>query len=103
MKFKLKYKYEFKWEDVGYWANKKPTSETRREASKEYLVRWSKIGKSNSEDENETFSEKVYKKCKLCSYTCKKRITLMQHVNTKHGHGHGEPERFSKVDNIQNK
>ena len=57
---------------------------------------WSKIGKTTDEDKIETTDDKNQKKCIFCTYTCKKRITMMKH--TKHGHGHGEPESFSKVD-----
>ena len=89
---KLKNKYELKLECVEYWANKIPISKSRREASIEDLERWSKIGKSNNGDKLETFADNNQNNCKLCRYTCKMRITLIKHVNTKHGHGYGEPQ-----------
>ena len=89
---KIEYKYEFKWADVEYWVKKKPSSKSRRYAFIEDIERWSKIGKSKNEDQPETFANNNQNNCKLCSYTCKKRITLMKHVYTKHGHGYDEPE-----------
>ena len=88
-------KDDFGWEALEYWANKsKSRTVTKREFSMDELERWSKIG-NDENSENEVPGDKGARKYKLCSYTCKKRITMMKHVNTKHEHGHNEPDTFN--------
>ena len=66
-----------------------PTKETRRAFSEEDMEKWSKIGKiDNEEDNSKSESESGQKKCNLCSYMCKKKQTMMKHINTRHNHGH---------------
>ena len=37
-------------------------------------------------------------KCKFCDYMCKKKATMMKHVNTTYGHGHSEIKGFVEND-----
>ena len=82
MKSKTQNKYEFRWEDLEYWANKKPASEHRTEFSLEDLQIWSNIGKSQDRESTGiiTSENEDKRKCKLFSYTCIRRIAMTKHV-----------------------
>ena len=86
----FKNKIEVDLEELEYWANKKPASQQMREFSMEDLERWSNIGRNKRAEEVECYNKGEQRKCQFCKYTCIKRITMLKHVNSKHGHGHGE-------------
>ena len=91
-------KYESNYEDIKYLNNKTSVSDAKRECSIESIENGSKIGKNKCEADAEEIGKKIEMNCKFCIYKCKKRVTLMIHVNTKHGHDHSEPEQFSRND-----
>ena len=69
---------EFRYEDVKYWDNFRPSSEksTEKEISIEDLERWSKDRKYNYDNKID-FT--------VCDYNSKKESTMKRHMNTYHG------------------